>query len=128
MICCFLTCCTNPGIHRDISDLVGKEQVTSPTLHQQYPLDWFKFFTQFQLALKMTFQSPQSKCLLDVHALGKIDGWHYADGVEQYCGIQYADLPKRWTRSELKTSWPSGYHDGFSWGCYSLGLKLHKHG
>ncbi|KAJ5656040.1 Alpha/Beta hydrolase protein [Penicillium longicatenatum] len=60
----------------------------------------------------MTFQTPQNKCSLEVHSLGKVDGWHYADGVEQYCGIPYADLPKRWTRSELKTSWPNKYHDG----------------
>lgn len=60
----------------------------------------------------MTFQIPQNKCSLNVHSLGKIDGWHYTDGVEQYCGIPYANLPKRWTRSELKTSWPNRYHDG----------------
>ncbi|KAJ5946474.1 hypothetical protein N7454_003313 [Penicillium verhagenii] len=60
----------------------------------------------------MTFQIPQNKCSLDVQDLGRIDGWHYADGVEQYCGIPYADLRKRWTRSELKTSWPGRYHDG----------------
>ncbi|KAJ5802640.1 uncharacterized protein N7503_005090 [Penicillium pulvis] len=60
----------------------------------------------------MTFQVPLNKSSLDVHSLGKIDGWHYADGVEQYCGIPYADLPKRWTRSVLKTSWPDRYHDG----------------
>ncbi|KAJ5691181.1 hypothetical protein N7488_011916 [Penicillium malachiteum] len=60
----------------------------------------------------MSFQTPQKKCSLNVKDLGKIDGWYYVDGVEQYCGIQYADLPKRWTRSQLKTSWPNKYHDG----------------
>ncbi|KAL6230956.1 hypothetical protein BDW75DRAFT_234005 [Aspergillus navahoensis] len=30
----------------------------------------------------------------------------------QYCGIPYATLPKRWTRSTLKTSWNNDRHDG----------------
>ncbi|KAJ5279784.1 acetylcholinesterase [Penicillium angulare] len=60
----------------------------------------------------MSFQVPQNKCSLDVKDLGRLDGWHYADGVQQYCGIPYADLQKRWTRSVLKTSWPNEYHDG----------------
>ncbi|KAK1147552.1 hypothetical protein N8T08_000894 [Aspergillus melleus] len=60
----------------------------------------------------MSFQSPVSTCSTVIPSLGKLDGFKYANGVQQYCGIPYATLPKRWTRSSLKTSWTDSYHDG----------------
>ncbi|KAI9040534.1 uncharacterized protein KD926_008101 [Aspergillus affinis] len=60
----------------------------------------------------MSFQSPISTCSTVIPSLGKLDGFQYANGIQQYCGIPYATLPKRWTRSSLKTSWTDSYHDG----------------
>ncbi|KAJ5675538.1 hypothetical protein N7462_008435 [Penicillium macrosclerotiorum] len=60
----------------------------------------------------MSFQDPVSKCTTSIPGLGTLEGLQYANGVQQFCGIPYADLPKRWTRSILKTSWNGGYHDG----------------
>ncbi|KAJ5679739.1 alpha/beta-hydrolase [Penicillium macrosclerotiorum] len=60
----------------------------------------------------MSFQTPSSKATIHVKGLGQLDGFRYETGVEQFCGIPYADLAKRWTRSTLKTSWNKNYHDG----------------
>jgi hypothetical protein len=40
-------------------------------------------------------------------------------GVQQFCGISYASLPKRWTRSILRTSWCDDHHDGTKLGYYT---------
>ncbi|KAL2808276.1 Alpha/Beta hydrolase protein [Aspergillus granulosus] len=60
----------------------------------------------------MAFQSPVSKCMAQIPSLGQLEGLQFANGVQQYCGIPYADLAKRWTRSTLKTSWEGDKHDG----------------
>ncbi|KAJ6104532.1 hypothetical protein N7523_010852 [Penicillium sp. IBT 18751x] len=60
----------------------------------------------------MSFQSPVSKCRTTIPGLGSVDGLAYSNGVQQFCGIPYAYLSKRWTRSVLKTSWEKGHHDG----------------
>lgn len=60
----------------------------------------------------MSFQTPASKVSIAIDGLGTLDGFRYANGVEQFCGIPYATLAKRWTRSLLKTSWENEYHDG----------------
>ncbi|CAK38346.1 hypothetical protein CBS115989_2251 [Aspergillus niger] len=60
----------------------------------------------------MSFQSPATTCTTEVPTLGQLEGFQFANGVQQYCGIPYADLPKRWTRSVLKTTWENSRHDG----------------
>ncbi|CAG8179205.1 unnamed protein product [Penicillium salamii] len=60
----------------------------------------------------MSFQSPVSKCRTTIEGLGTLDGLQYANGVQQFCGIPYAHLSKRWTRSKLKTWWENNHHDG----------------
>ncbi|KAJ5376803.1 hypothetical protein N7509_013689 [Penicillium cosmopolitanum] len=60
----------------------------------------------------MSFQTPISKCTTTIPGLGRLDGLQFANGVQQFSGIPYADLAKRWTRSILKTSWEGQFHDG----------------
>ncbi|KAL2832729.1 acetylcholinesterase [Aspergillus pseudoustus] len=60
----------------------------------------------------MSFQAPVSTCRTQIPSLGELKGLQFANGVQQYCGIPYADLVKRWTRSILKTSWKDNRHDG----------------
>lgn len=60
----------------------------------------------------MSFQTPSSKATIQIEGLGRLDGFQYANGVQQYCGIPYATLSKRWTRSVLRTAWDDNYHDG----------------
>ncbi|GAQ10058.1 para-nitrobenzyl esterase [Aspergillus lentulus] len=60
----------------------------------------------------MSFQTPVSKCTTKIPSLGELQGLQYANGVQQFCGIPYADLAKRWTRSTLKTVWKGSRHDG----------------
>lgn len=60
----------------------------------------------------MSFQTPISKCRTTIPGLGTLDGLLYSNGIQQFCGIPYAHLPKRWTRSVLRTSWEEGHHDG----------------
>ncbi|KAL4981383.1 Alpha/Beta hydrolase protein [Aspergillus falconensis] len=60
----------------------------------------------------MSFQTPTSKCTTEIPSLGQLEGLQFANGVQQYCGIPYANLRKRWTRSTLKTSWKNYRHDG----------------
>ncbi|KAJ5152078.1 hypothetical protein N7492_010373 [Penicillium capsulatum] len=60
----------------------------------------------------MSFQTPSSKVTLQIESLGRLDGFQYSNGVQQFCGIPYGTLSKRWTRAVLKTSWEDNYHDG----------------
>ncbi|KAJ5308922.1 hypothetical protein PENANT_c013G09538 [Penicillium antarcticum] len=60
----------------------------------------------------MSFQSPISKCTAFIPGLGTVEGFQFANGVQQFCGIPYAHLPKRWSRSVLRTLWDNGHHDG----------------
>ncbi|CAP78985.1 Pc03g00230 [Penicillium rubens Wisconsin 54-1255] len=60
----------------------------------------------------MSFQTPISKCRTTIPGLGTLDGLQYANSVQQFCGIPYVNLPKRWTRSTLNTSWNGSHHDG----------------
>ncbi|OOO09570.1 Carboxylesterase type B [Aspergillus oryzae] len=60
----------------------------------------------------MSFRSPISKCSTILPSLGRLEGFQYSNGVQQYCGIPYASLEKRWTRSQLMMQWPNDYHDG----------------
>ncbi|KAJ6082517.1 hypothetical protein N7499_007391 [Penicillium canescens] len=60
----------------------------------------------------MSFRPPTSKCNVSIPGLGTVEGLQFANGVQQFCGIPYAHLSKRWTRSILKTTWENGHHDG----------------
>ncbi|KAJ5949112.1 hypothetical protein N7454_000696 [Penicillium verhagenii] len=60
----------------------------------------------------MSFQTPIGTCKATIPGLGTVDGLEYANGVQQFCGIPYAHLSKRWTRSALQTKWNDEYHDG----------------
>ncbi|KAJ5778141.1 hypothetical protein N7520_001387 [Penicillium odoratum] len=60
----------------------------------------------------MSFQEPVEFCKATIPGLGTVDGLEYANGVQQFCGIPYAHLSKRWTRSTLRMSWEGGHHDG----------------
>ncbi|CEJ58900.1 hypothetical protein PMG11_07543 [Penicillium brasilianum] len=70
------------------------------------------WFIRHANRIKMSFQTPVSTVSTHIGGLGTIDGFHYANGVEQYCGIPYASLSKRWTRSILSTTWENDYHNG----------------
>jgi carboxylesterase type B len=59
-----------------------------------------------------------------IPGLGTVKGLLYDNGVSQYCGIPYARLKKRWTRSTLATSWQDNYHDGTRLGYDSISLTL----
>ncbi|PYI21438.1 alpha/beta-hydrolase [Aspergillus violaceofuscus CBS 115571] len=60
----------------------------------------------------MSFLTPVSRCSIELQSLVRLDGLQYENGVQQYCGIPYARLRKRWTRSELNTTWENDHHDG----------------
>lgn len=60
----------------------------------------------------MPLQKPTGTTEIKVPGLGRAKGRVYADGVRQFCGMPYADLPKRWTRATLNKSWKDDYHDG----------------
>lgn len=64
----------------------------------------------------MSFQAPVSKCTAIIPNLGKLDGLQYANGVQQFCGIPYAKLSKRWTRSQMNMQWVNNYHNGTKMG------------
>lgn len=68
----------------------------------------------------MSFQTPISKCTTIIPSLGELKGLQYANGVQQFCGIPYAELTKRWTRSTLKTGWEDSKHDGTKLGYTSI--------
>ncbi|KPM45193.1 hypothetical protein AK830_g1360 [Neonectria ditissima] len=55
---------------------------------------------------------PTGVSYVDVPSLGRVKGNLFGHGVRQFCGIPYANLSKRWTRSALNTSLAGGYHDG----------------
>lgn len=57
-------------------------------------------------------QAPVGKSFLLVPGLGTVEGYEFPDGVRQFCGIKYGTISKRWTRSELNTTWANKYHDG----------------
>ncbi|CAK7207922.1 hypothetical protein SEUCBS139899_010737 [Sporothrix eucalyptigena] len=60
--------------------------------------------------------SPSGTATITVPTLGSISGLVYTNGVKQFCGIPYATLKKRWSRSELTTSLPGGHHNGTDYG------------
>lgn len=75
----------------------------------------------------MSFQEPLRVRNTHIAALGDLDGFEYELGVRQFCGIPYATLPKRWTRSRLCTSWPNHYHDGTKMGwVYRLPIRKRR--
>ncbi|KAH6995389.1 hypothetical protein EDB80DRAFT_877256 [Ilyonectria destructans] len=72
----------------------------------------------------MAPQTPVDTTAINVPSLGKIKGLLYDNGVRQFCGIPYADLAKRWSRSTLKSNLPGDYHDGTQHGRQDiLGVK-----
>ena len=62
--------------------------------------------------LAMPGKTPVGFTTVKVESLGTLKGLVYENGVRQFCGIPYATLTKRWTRSTLATSWKNGVHDG----------------
>lgn len=73
-------------------------------------------------------RTPTGKTLLPVDGLGVVEGLSFTQGVHQFCGIPYASLPKRWTRSKLKDSWPNDFHDGTKLGyCYPIVSYENQH-
>ncbi|RFN49077.1 hypothetical protein FIE12Z_6718 [Fusarium flagelliforme] len=64
-----------------------------------------------------TSQTPIGKTKLSVNGLGVVEGLGFPKNVHQFCGIPYAFLKKRWTRSQLRDSWPHDFHDGTKLGC-----------
>ncbi|KAB2568565.1 Para-nitrobenzyl esterase [Lasiodiplodia theobromae] len=60
----------------------------------------------------MAPQTPCGTTTIDIPSFGKVKGLVYPSGTRQFCGIPYATLTKRWTRSVLNTSLPNDYHDG----------------
>nr|CEG05071.1 unnamed protein product [Fusarium clavum] len=62
-------------------------------------------------------RTPIGKTKLTVDGLGVVEGLSFFKNVHQFCGIPYASLEKRWTRSQLKDSWPNDFHDGTKLGC-----------
>lgn len=60
----------------------------------------------------MTRKIPTEETAIEVSGLGTAKGVQYEDGVRQFYGIPYAHLQKRWTRSDLATTWADGRHDG----------------
>lgn len=57
-------------------------------------------------------QTPVDTVTVDIESFGRVEGHLFASGTRQFCGIPYARLSKRWTRSTLNTSLPDSYHDG----------------
>ncbi|KAH7022029.1 Alpha/Beta hydrolase protein [Ilyonectria destructans] len=62
-------------------------------------------------------KTPTGTTKLRVEGLGDVDGLEFPDGVRQFSGIPYATITKRWTRSQLNSSWPDNFHDGTKLGC-----------
>ncbi|KAH7133785.1 Alpha/Beta hydrolase protein [Dactylonectria macrodidyma] len=61
--------------------------------------------------------TPTGTTKLSVEGLGEVEGFTFPAGVRQFSGIPYATLTKRWTRSQLNTSWPDKFHNGTKLGC-----------
>ncbi|KAM0544373.1 hypothetical protein ACHAPJ_011832 [Fusarium lateritium] len=57
-------------------------------------------------------QTPTGTTKVQVEGLGTVKGSTFDHGVRQFAGIKYANLAKRWTRSQLNTSWDHQFHDG----------------
>lgn len=55
---------------------------------------------------------PLRKETVQIPGLGSLQGWRYENGVQQFFGVPYARLSKRWTRATLATEWEGQYHDG----------------
>lgn len=69
-------------------------------------------------------QTPIGRCKLEVEGLGVVEGLSFPSA-HQFCGIPYGSLTKRWTRSQLQSSWKDGLHDGTKLGCVlHLATKL----
>ncbi|KAH7021886.1 Alpha/Beta hydrolase protein [Ilyonectria destructans] len=60
----------------------------------------------------MASLGPTGSTQHHVPTLGTINGLVFSGGIRQFCGIPYAELTKRWTRSTLKTHLPGDFHDG----------------
>lgn len=67
---------------------------------------------EFESSLEMPGQTPVRTCTRAVGGLGHVTGLEYVNGVSQFCGIPYATLTKRWTRSVLCEHWQDAKHDG----------------
>ncbi|RYC89435.1 hypothetical protein BFJ63_vAg7688 [Fusarium oxysporum f. sp. narcissi] len=57
-------------------------------------------------------KTPIGTTELSVQGLGVVKGLSFPNNIHQFSGIPYASLSKRWTRSQLRTSWPGDFHDG----------------
>lgn len=64
----------------------------------------------------MPAREPEGTTNVDVEGLGKLQGLVYTGGVQQFCGVPYGRLVKRWTRAALADSWADGFHDGTNLG------------
>ncbi|KAF4442960.1 hypothetical protein F53441_11604 [Fusarium austroafricanum] len=62
-------------------------------------------------------RTPIGTTELLVQGLGVVKGLSFSSNIHQFSGIPYASLTKRWTRSQLRTSWPNEFHDGTKLGC-----------
>ncbi|CAJ0546565.1 Ff.00g011920.m01.CDS01 [Fusarium sp. VM40] len=62
-------------------------------------------------------RTPIGTTKLSVQGLGVVKGLSFSNNIHQFSGIPYASLSKRWTRSQLRDSWPEGFHDGTKLGC-----------
>ncbi|KAF4964249.1 hypothetical protein FSARC_7803 [Fusarium sarcochroum] len=62
-------------------------------------------------------REPLGRTKLPVEGLGVVEGLSFSNNIHQFNGIPYASLSKRWTRSQLRDSWPNGFHDGTKLGC-----------
>ncbi|KAH7401387.1 Alpha/Beta hydrolase protein [Pyrenochaeta sp. MPI-SDFR-AT-0127] len=60
----------------------------------------------------MPSQTPCGTTEIDIPSFGRITGLLYPSETRQFCGVPYARLRKRWTRSSLNTSLSGGRHDG----------------
>lgn len=69
--------------------------------------------------------TPTGTTKLSVEGLGEVEGFTFPAGVRQFSGIPYATLTKRWTRSQLNTSWPDNFHNGTKLG-YVLSMSQIK--
>ncbi|KAM0414737.1 hypothetical protein ACHAPT_013428 [Fusarium lateritium] len=62
-------------------------------------------------------RTPVGRTKLPVNGLGVVEGLRFSGDVDQFCGIPYAFLAKRWTFSQLQETWPNNFHDGTKLGC-----------
>lgn len=64
-------------------------------------------------------RTPIGTTKLPVQGLGVVKGLSFSNNIHQFSGIPYASLSKRWTRSQLRDSWPEGFHDGTKLGYFT---------